>query len=108
MPGSWLKALTTPDAPHLMPEEHPLSDFSLGYGYQWQIPDDSGDFTTIGAYNQFVFVSPENNVVVVKPSANKIYGTSEVASKHSELETISFLKAVVNLFNTVDSKKGGL
>ena len=49
----------------------------------------------------------EKSAIKVK-SANKLYGTSEIASKHSELETISFLKAVVNLFNTVDSKKGGL
>ncbi len=49
----------------------------------------------------------EKSAIKVK-SANQLYGTSEVAGKHSELETISFLKAVVNLFNTVDSKKGGL
>ena len=108
VPRKWVKASITPDAPHLMPGENPLSDFPLGYGYQWWIPDDSGDFTAIGVYNQFVFVSPENNVVVVKLSANKIYGTSEEASKQSELETISFLKAVANLFTSVNGKEGGL
>ena len=108
VPSNWVKASTTPDAPHLMPGENPLSDFPLGYGYQWWIPDDSGDFTAIGVYNQFVYVSPENNVVVVKLSANEIYGTSEEASKQSELETIGFLKAVTNLFASVNSKEGGL
>ena len=105
--SNWVKASTTPDAPHLMPGENPLSDFPLGYGYQWWIPDDSGDFTAIGVYNQFVYVSPENNAVVVKLSANEIYGTSEEASKQSELETISFLKAVTNLFTSVNNKEGG-
>ncbi len=108
VPSNWVKASTTPDAPHLMPGENPLSDFPLGYGYQWWIPDDSGDFTAIGVYNQFVYVSPENNAVVVKLSANEIYGTSEEVSKQSELETISFLKAVTNLFTSVNSKEGGL
>ena len=108
VPSNWVKASTTPDAPHLMPGENPLSDFPLGYGYQWWIPDDSGDFTAIGVYNQFVYVSPENNTVVVKLSANEIYGTSQEASKQSELETISFLKAVTNLSTSVNSKEGGL
>ena len=107
VPTNWVKASTTPDAPHLMPGENPLSDFPLGYGYQWWIPDDSGDFTAIGVYNQFVYVSPENNAVVVKLSANEIYGTSEEASKQSELETIGFLKAVTNLFTSVNNKEGG-
>ena len=49
----------------------------------------------------------EKSAIKVK-SANKLYGTSEVASKHSELETISFLKAVTNLFTSVNSKEGGL
>ena len=108
VPSNWVKASTTPDAPHLMPGENPLSDFPLGYGYQWWIPDDSGDFTAIGVYNQFVYVSPENNAVVVKLSANEIYGTSEEASKQSELETISFLKAIANSFTIVNGKEGGL
>lgn len=98
VPSNWVKSSTTPDAPHLMPGENPLSDFPMGYGYQWWIPDDSDDFTAIGVYNQFIYVSPENNTVVVKLSANKIYGVSDEASKLSEEETVSFLKAVTGLF----------
>ena len=98
VPSSWVKSSTTPDAPHLMPGENPLSDFPMGYGYQWWIPDDSDDFAAIGVYNQFIYVSPENNTVVVKLSANKIYGTSDEISILSEEETVSFLKAVTSLF----------
>ena len=93
VPSSWVKSSTTPDAPHLMPRENPLSDFPMGYGYQWWIPDSSDDFTAIGTYNRFIYVSPENNTVVVKLSANKIYGTSDEASKLSEEETVSFFKS---------------
>jgi CubicO group peptidase (beta-lactamase class C family) len=74
--------------------DNPLSDFPLGYGYQWWIPDDSGDFTAIGVYNQFIYVSPDNGLVIVKLSANKNYGMSDATSAQSELETLSFLKAL--------------
>tara|TARA_Y100001001_G_C7973031_1_gene296618 strand:+ start:53 stop:1288 length:1236 start_codon:yes stop_codon:yes gene_type:complete len=96
VPSSWVRASVKPDAPHLMPGDNPLSDFPMGYGYQWWIPDSSGDFSAIGVYNQFIYVSPKNNMVVVKLSANRIYGTSEEVSTLSEFEAISFLKAVTN------------
>ena len=94
VPSTWVRASTTPDAPHLLPGDNPLSDFPLGYGYQWWIPDDSGDFTAIGVYNQFIYVSPDNGLVIVKLSANKNYGMSDATSAQSELETLSFLKAL--------------
>ena len=96
VPSSWVRASVKPDAPHLMPGDYPSSDFPLGYGYQWWVPDSSGDFSAIGVYNQFIYVSPKNNMVVVKLSANRIYGTSEEVSTLSEFEAISFLKAVTN------------
>jgi CubicO group peptidase (beta-lactamase class C family) len=96
IPSDWVASSTKPDAPHLMPGDNPLSDFPIGYGYQWWIPDSSGDFSAIGVYNQFVYVSPENNTVIVKLSANSSYGTDADAGGKSELEGISFFKAVLN------------
>ena len=96
VPSNWIQASITPDAAHLMPGENTLSDYPLGYGYQWWIPDDSGDFMAIGVYNQFIYVSPQNNVVAVQLSANNIYGTNEELSTLSEFESISFLKAITN------------
>ena len=94
IPRDWVKASVKPDAPHLMPGDNPLSDFPLGYGYQWWVPDLSGDFSAIGVYNQFIYVSPQSNMVIVKLSANSIYGTSEALSTLSELEAIEFFKAI--------------
>ena len=94
IPSDWIKASVKPDAPHLMPGDNPLSDFPLGYGYQWWVPDLSGDFSAIGVYNQFIYVSPKSNMVIVKLSANSIYGTSEALSTLSELEAIEFFKAI--------------
>ena len=96
VPSNWIQASITPDAAHLMPGENALSDYPLGYGYQWWIPDDSGDFMAIGVYNQFIYVSPQNNVVAVQLSANNIYGTNEELSTLSEFESISFLQAITN------------
>jgi len=96
IPSDWVVSSTKPDAPHLMPGDNPLSDFPIGYGYQWWIPDSSGDFSAIGVYNQFVYVSPENDTVIVKLSANSSYGTGADAGGKSELEGISFFKAILN------------
>ncbi|WP_198141562.1 hypothetical protein [Micromonospora sp. ATCC 39149] len=53
----------------------------LGYGYQWWLPAGfRGDFTAIGVYNQFVFVDPASRTTIVKLSANRRYGMSELES----------------------------
>ena len=97
IPSDWVKASVNPDGPHLMPGENSLSDFPLGYGYQWWIPDLSGDFAAIGVYNQFIYISPSSKIVIVKLSANKIYGVSEEISKLSELKGMQFLKTIAKL-----------
>ena len=97
IPRDWVNASIKPDAPHLMPGSNPLSDFPLGYGYQWWVPDLSGDFSAIGVYNQFIYVSPESKMVIVKLSANSNYGTSKDLNAVSELETIEFFKTLINL-----------
>ncbi len=96
IPSEWIELSTKPDGPHLLPGDNPLSDFPLGYGFQWWIPDNSGDFSAIGVYNQFIYVSPKNNTVIVKLSANSSYGTSNDANGKSELEGISFFKAILS------------
>jgi CubicO group peptidase (beta-lactamase class C family) len=94
VPSSWIQASITPDAPHLLPGDNPLSDFPLGYGYQWWIPDTSGDYAAIGVYNQFIYVAPKRGMVIVKLSANSAYGLSEEASAQSEFESLAFFKAL--------------
>ena len=44
IPEGWIEDSLTPDGPHLQPGDNPLSDFPMGYGFQWWIPDSSGDF----------------------------------------------------------------
>ena len=89
----WVHDATHADAPHLQPSAHP--EFPVGYGYQWWIPDgEVGEFTAIGVYNQFVYVDPSRNVVIVKLSANSDYGTSQDESAYRELETFELFRAI--------------
>lgn len=68
---SWIKAAITPDAPHLMPGDHQLSNHPYGYGYQWWIPqNDEGAYFASGIYNQYIYVQPNKDLVIVKLSAN--------------------------------------
>ncbi|MDA9729805.1 beta-lactamase family protein [SAR86 cluster bacterium] len=95
VPKSWVKDSITPDGPHLTPGDNPLSDYPLGYGYQWWVPEgDKGEFMAIGIYNQMIYVAPESNMVIVKLSANSSYGTAEDTGIASELETIEFFRAI--------------
>ena len=73
-----------------------MSDYPLGYGYQWWIPDTSGDFMAIGVYNQFIYISPNNNTVIVQLAANKKYGVNTDETTLSEFESIEFFKTIAN------------
>ncbi|GAA6154236.1 serine hydrolase domain-containing protein [Pseudoteredinibacter isoporae] len=93
----WVEKATKPDAPYLMPGVH--EDFPLGYGYQWWIPESSeGEYLAIGVYNQFIYINPSRNLVIVKLSANPRYGTSNDEASNREMETIEFLRAIGQRF----------
>jgi len=98
VPADWVASSIRSDAPHLEPgKDNPASDFELGYGYQWWIPEgDEGEFSAIGVYNQFVFVNPTRGIVIVKLSAFSDYGISLDESSYREIETIEFFRAIGN------------
>ncbi|MDP5033252.1 serine hydrolase [Paraglaciecola sp.] len=75
VPKQWVIDSVTPDAPHLMPgSDNPQSDSSYGYGYQWWIPPGAEDeFMAQGIYGQYIYVDPDQNLVIVKNSANPNY-----------------------------------
>jgi CubicO group peptidase (beta-lactamase class C family) len=98
VPAQWVQASITPDAPHLIAGDNPASDWPLGYGYQWWIPQgDQGEFMAIGVYNQFIYVAPESNTVIVKLSANSAYGTPDDEDASSEFESIEFFRGITAL-----------
>jgi CubicO group peptidase (beta-lactamase class C family) len=95
VPRAWVHASVTPDAPHLTAEAKAETDFPVGYGYQWWVPaGDEGEYTAIGVYNQFIYVNPSREVVIVKLSAFSDYATSLDESAYREIETIEFFRAI--------------
>lgn len=95
VPNGWVKASITPDAPHLMPGDTSRSDSLWGYGYQWWIMDGTeGEFAAVGVYNQFIYVNPARDIVMVKLSANRRYGLTNDETSYRELETIEALREI--------------
>ncbi len=78
VPAQWVKDSTTPDAPHLQPGKNPLSSSRWGYGYQWWIPEHpKGDFMALGVHGQYIYVNPDNKVVIVKNSADPTWKSGQ-------------------------------
>ena len=75
VPAAWIAESLLMDSSHLQPGNTERETF-LGYGYQWWIPENAErDYMAIGVYNQFIYVSPQHNLVIVKNSANHHYVT---------------------------------
>jgi CubicO group peptidase (beta-lactamase class C family) len=72
VPKQWIIDSTKADAPHLVVgENNPASSSSFGYGYQWWLPLDAEDeFAAQGIYDQYIYIDPDQKLVIVKNSAN--------------------------------------
>jgi CubicO group peptidase (beta-lactamase class C family) len=102
VPASYVVDSIKVNAPHLAPGKPVIGDHTLpiGYGYQWWLPDgDGGEFTALGVYNQFVFVDPARGVVIVKLSANPVYGTTAGEETNKDFHNISALRAISRQFD---------
>ncbi|MEO0369102.1 MAG: serine hydrolase, partial [Pseudomonadota bacterium] len=75
VPKDWIVASTTADAPHLQPgKNNPLSGSIHGYGFQWWLPVGRDDeFNAQGIYNQFIFIDPDQKLIIANTSANHLY-----------------------------------
>ncbi|MFN3235870.1 MAG: serine hydrolase domain-containing protein [Pseudomonadales bacterium] len=93
--SDWVTAATRADKPHLLPGENPASDYPMGYGYQWWLMDgDEGEFSAIGVYNQFIYVNPSRDLVIVKLSAFSDYATTPDENGYREFETIALFRGI--------------
>ncbi|PXX71627.1 hypothetical protein DFR70_1011061 [Nocardia tenerifensis] len=74
VPRQWVHDSTHTTEPYLQPHrlrpdkpESPENNY--GYGYQWWLGDgDRGDYTAVGILGQFIYVSPKDDIVIVKTS----------------------------------------
>lgn len=86
VPQQWVIDSVTPDAAHLYPgKDNPASSSSYGYGYQWWIPLGAEDeFVAQGIYHQYIYIDPDQALVIVKNSANHRYNEKQHnwAAKH--------------------------
>ena len=74
VPKDWVKASTSATEEHLLPESINSSDPGVGYGYQWWVLDgNEGEFMAMGMFNQYIYINPTTNTIIVKNSANKNY-----------------------------------
>jgi len=92
VPRQWVTDSVTPDAPHLQPGKNDHSDWILGYGYQWWIPEQpDGDFLAIGVYGQAIYIYPKYNIVIARSSA---YAEYTEDGEEMELEGIEVYRAI--------------
>lgn len=83
--SKWVADATTPDAPHLMPDQVTLSNNPYGYAYQWWLPQfPKNDFFAVGIYDQFVYVNKEKQLIIAKLSADYRFKTNgkEIKDQH--------------------------
>ena len=90
---AWVKDSTTPDEDHLRPGKRDSSETTLGYGYQWWIPENADqEFLAIGIYDQFIYVNQRADVVIVKNSAYTNFMDNDFESAN---ETIALFREIV-------------
>ncbi len=98
IPAHWIRDSVTPDAPHLQPGQHPLSTSQMGYGYQWWIPETPlGDYLAMGIYNQFIYINPATDLVIVKTSANHHYTED---TNISEYQSVALFQTIATQLET--------
>ncbi|WP_037339782.1 serine hydrolase domain-containing protein [Saccharospirillum impatiens] len=64
VPAAWVHESTVPSAGY----EPTEPGESLGYQYQWWTLADSNAYSAIGLFNQFIYIDPDRQVVIVKLS----------------------------------------
>jgi CubicO group peptidase (beta-lactamase class C family) len=88
----WIEESTTPNGPNMQPGKIPGSDETLGYQYQWWIPEQSnGEYMAIGVWGQYIYVYPKENLVIVKTSVDPNY----IKPKYDD-ESIAVFRSIAN------------
>jgi len=84
----WILAATTAQADYLKSAKN-----KLGYGYQIWLPPEAiaGEFFCVGVYGQYIYVNQQENIVIVKNSADKNFQDN----RNSKQETIAFFREIV-------------
>ena len=83
---SWVSESQAMDAEHLTPQSENSAHADVGYGYQWWIPDgNEGELWARGVFNQYIYINPTTNTVIVKLSANQKFYDYEAPVSDSKV-----------------------
>ena len=79
VPRDWVDASTVPSAP--------TDAGSIGYGYQWWIPQGGlpGQFTAQGIYGQFIWIDRGRNIVIAVNSSDRDFENQGVQETHETM-----------------------
>ncbi len=92
VPASWVQRSVTPEGSHVQAGNNPNSSSTFGYGFQWWLPEQSqGDFFAAGIYNQFIYIHPARDLVLVKLSSN--YHFTE-AGDNSKKQSVALFQTI--------------
>jgi CubicO group peptidase (beta-lactamase class C family) len=71
VPERWVRESVVPDQPYLRRSGEYTPDWTIGYQYQWWVPEGSEEeFMAIGVWGQYIYVNPHRNVVIVKTAVD--------------------------------------
>lgn len=92
IPQSWIKASVETNAPHLRASYDGKAYDELGYGYQWWIPEgNDNEFMAIGVFDQWIYINPAKDVIIVKTSAH-----SKFEEDDNEKKTLELFRAIAD------------
>ena len=92
LPRDWIRDSLDISADYSKPGANNDGYNAIGYGYQWWVPEgDQGEFMAIGVYGQFLYVNPEQNVIIVKVNADP-----DFMAEHYELKHLEFFRAIAD------------
>jgi CubicO group peptidase (beta-lactamase class C family) len=88
LPAGWVQEATYPDRPQVMPGKlH--EGWTLGYQYQWWVfpegADSLGGFTAQGINGQFLYVNPEERLVIVATNAWRMFWDDDLESEQYDI-----------------------
>ena len=94
IPSAWIAESTKASAP---PD---MENTGFDYGYQWWVPEDShGDYFAVGIYEQYIYIDPASNMIVVKNSANRKFKEPAPSGRSFKHESIDVFRSIVDHYS---------
>ena len=98
IPADWLAASTKASAP-----EPDLDTSGVDYGYQWWVPKgaaaNGGDFFAVGIYEQYIYINPGANMVIVKTSANRKFKEVSLSGRSYKEDSIDVFRSLATYYS---------